>query len=71
MSRGQVALELLQHAPAVDFGEVHIQRDGIGLSFASHGQCGVAAGREDDLEAVLTRHVDHQLAEREIIFDRE
>ena len=64
-----VVLEPLQHAPAVDVGQEDVQRDGVGLVLARHGQGGGAERRDQPLEALLAGRVQQEAGEAQVVLD--
>ena len=61
--RRDVVLQPLQHAPAVDVGQVDVERDRVGLVLAGHGQRGGAQRGDQPLEALLARGVEQDAGE--------
>ena len=66
---GDVVLEPLDHAPAVDVGQADVEGDGVGLVLAGHRQRGGAERRDQPLEALLARGLEQELGERQVVLD--
>src|SRR5205807_1773082 len=56
-------------APAVDVGEIDVERDGVGVDLACQQEGGGAAGGDDGLEAVLVGHFQQEACEVGVVLD--
>ena len=54
---GCIFLEAMKDSPAVDVGQIHVERDGDGLSFAGDRDCRGAARSYDRFETVLVSKI--------------
>jgi hypothetical protein len=58
VTRAEVVLEALQHAPPVDDRQLDVQRNRVDPLVGDEGDPLGALGRDQGLEAVLVREVD-------------
>ncbi len=69
VARLRVVLEVLEHHPAVDVGQVEVERDGGRLDLAGQPQ-GIAAALGDDaLEAAVARRLEQDGGETRVVLD--
>ena len=59
-----MALEPVEHGPAVEHRQAHVEHDRVGQEFAGEREAGVASERDQALEAALAR--DLELGAREV-----
>ena len=71
VARARVALEPVEHLPAVDDGQLDVERDGVGLELVGERQAGVAAVGDDHLEAALARQAHEDAGELHVVLDDE
>ena len=63
--RVRMALQVIEHRPAVLHGQPHVEDDRVGLVLVREREALVAADGDDPLEATLARH--HELGLRELL----
>ena len=61
--RRRVALQVVEHGPAVHDRQVHVEHDRVGLVLVREREARVAAKRDDALEPALARHLEHGAGE--------
>ncbi len=71
VARHVVVLEAHEDAPAVDVGEVDVERDRIGAALARQVERGGAARRDQGFEVVLVREVHEDADEVRIVLDNQ
>ena len=69
MPGGEVVLEPVEHAPAVDVGQADVERDGVGLVLAGQRQRGGAERGDQPLEALLAGGLEQEPGERQVVLD--
>ena len=66
-----MVLQVVEHRPAVHHRQREVEHDRIRLVFVRQREAGVAAGRDDPLEAALARDVEHRAREVGLVLDDE
>ncbi len=69
VARGEVVLEPVEHAPAVDVGQEDVQRQGVRLVLARQGQGGGAERGDQTLEALLAGRLQQDAGEAQVVLD--
>ncbi len=66
-----VVLEPVEQPPAVEVGQPHVERDGVGPELPGGAERVRPPGRDHDLEPVLAAEVGQDLGEGRVVLDHE
>ncbi|MNH29578.1 hypothetical protein D3C79_898180 [compost metagenome] len=71
VTRGEIALQLLEQRPAIDVRQARVQRDRGGFEALDKLQCIRATGRDDSPEPLLVRGLEQNAGESGVALEHQ